>query len=65
MGCDIHIIGQYKDYQDKWIEFILPPLFKNRDYAFFGVLAGFRSGEYEPIASPRAFLGMWGFPYQT
>lgn len=54
MGCDIHIIGQYKGPHNRaWNTFIVPEKFSNRDYDFFGILAGVRSLEHEAISEPK------------
>jgi hypothetical protein len=51
MGCDIHIIGEYKDYCTKeWEIFMIPESFKLRNYGFFAWLGNVRNGSgFKPI----------------
>lgn len=57
MGCDIHPLVQVKR-NEKWEHEPFPDgtwrgPFRQRDYIFFGVLAGVRCHDVTPIAEPR------------
>lgn len=53
MGCDIQAHVEIKLEDGRWIHWNHPTI--PRSYAFFGLLAGVRSDELEPIAQPRGF----------
>ena len=50
MGCDIHIILQFRKESDIWDN--INAGYMGRDYTLFGYIAGVRGGA-EPIVSPR------------
>jgi hypothetical protein len=64
MGCDIHVVVQRRD-GDRWSVVDPPaeltrtyetwsfPVFEDRNYGLFGVLAGVRDPNVAPIAEPR------------
>lgn len=65
MGCDIHMILQAKGPHDKmWSTYILPDKYVGRDYSFFGILAGVRSIEYEPVSGPKGLPDDLTIPLQ-
>lgn len=51
MGCDIHMLSQVKK-GDTWVTYDTD-IFSDRSYSTFGILAGVRSSEYEPISLPK------------
>lgn len=62
MGCDIHVCCEFrKDGQWKSADLFymydgipkVVPVYNFRSYMLFGILAGVRSFEYEPICEPR------------
>lgn len=63
MGCDIHCYLEYREHNGKWDndhvytnkrgEFELLPVYYERDYELFAILAGVRSDEIKPIVEPR------------
>jgi hypothetical protein len=67
MGCDIHLHVEIKKKEHEWQmatkELTLhdwrekavldQPWYSDRNYALFGILAGVRSNDIEPIAQPR------------
>ena len=43
MGCDINMIGEYKNIFNKWIAFPLPIKFTRRNYDFFALIRNVRN----------------------
>lgn len=52
MGCDVHPLIEYRDFDNWWSPAAIPN--RERNYEFFSLLAGVR-GEYEPWVEPRGF----------
>jgi hypothetical protein len=55
MGCDIHAVFQARDPETGEWRDIEHEYDEQRHYALFGVLAGVRDSEFDPIAEPRGF----------
>ena len=51
MGCDIHAYIEYKHWGDKWWPFANLDI--DRDYQLFGLMAGVRRSDIDPVAQPR------------
>ena len=53
MGCDVHPIIQYKEFEapEYWKTAGVPD--DNRNYALFGALAGVRNHDVTPLCQPR------------
>jgi hypothetical protein len=68
MGCDIHMIGQYKALDGSWSNFVIPEQFTRRHYDFFGVLAGVRNEFIPRISEPKGLpkdFSSNGYPLLT
>lgn len=70
MGCDIYMRAELYDAEsDTWAIVPTGNLYPRREYAVFGILAGVRGVEFEPIAEPRGIPQVvsleWAFEYKN
>jgi hypothetical protein len=61
MGCDIHpgmFLVRETKWQTTWVDFAAVP-HGDRNYQFFGLLAGVRDRDVKMIDEPRGLPGWW------